>query len=55
MDETFQTGTWLGWANQLPLRVRRLRPVLLTQMGWSYMDAGNAEASESSLQDAEAI
>lgn len=54
MDETFQTGTWLGWANQLPLSVRRVRPVLLTQMGWSYMDAGNAEASESSLKDAEA-
>jgi LuxR family transcriptional regulator, maltose regulon positive regulatory protein len=54
MDETFQTGIWLGWVNQLPLRVRRVRPVLLTQMGWSHMDAGNAEASESSLQDAEA-
>lgn len=53
MDETFQTGTWLGWANQLPLNVRRLRPVLLTQVGWAYMDAGNAEASESSLRDAE--
>ncbi|MBI3172518.1 MAG: AAA family ATPase [Chloroflexi bacterium] len=53
MDETFQTGTWLGWVNQLPLSVRRVRPVLLTQMGWSYMDAGNAEASESSLKDAE--
>ncbi|MDP1545090.1 MAG: LuxR C-terminal-related transcriptional regulator [Anaerolineales bacterium] len=54
MDETFQTGTWLGWVNQLPLSVRRVRPVLLTQMGWSHMDAGNAEASESSLKDAEA-
>lgn len=54
MDENFQTGTWLGWVNQLPLSVRRLRPVLLTQMGWSYMDAGNAEASESSLKEAEA-
>ncbi len=53
MDETFQTGTWLGWVNQLPLSVRRVRPVLLTQVGWSYMDAGNAEASESSLKDAE--
>lgn len=54
MDENFQTGTWLGWANQLPLSVRRLRPVLLTQMGWSHMDAGNAEASESCLKEAEA-
>ena len=54
MDENFQTGTWLGWANQLPLSVRRVRPVLLTQIGWCYMDAGNAEASESILQEAEA-
>ena len=54
MDETFQTGTWLGWANQLPLNVRRLRPVLLTQISWSYMDAGNVMLSESSLRDAEA-
>ncbi|MBK7318822.1 LuxR C-terminal-related transcriptional regulator [Candidatus Villigracilis affinis] len=53
MDESFQTGTWLGWVNQLPLSVRRVRPVLLTQMGWAYMDAGNAEASEASLRDAE--
>lgn len=54
MDENFQTGTWLGWANHLPLSVRRLRPVLLTQMGWSHMDVGNAEASESCLREAEA-
>ncbi|MBK9603749.1 MAG: AAA family ATPase [Anaerolineales bacterium] len=53
MDESFQTGTWLGWVNQLPLSVRRVRPVLLTQVGWAYMDAGNAEASEASLRDAE--
>lgn len=54
MDESFQTGTWLGWVNQLPLSVRRVRPVLLTQVGWSYMDAGNVMLSESSLRDAEA-
>ncbi|MFN8478345.1 MAG: LuxR C-terminal-related transcriptional regulator [Kouleothrix sp.] len=54
MDENFQTGMWLGWVKQLPLSIRRVRPVLLTQMGWSYMDAGNAEASESSLKEAEA-
>ena len=54
MDENFQTGAWLGWANQLPLSVRRVRPVLLTQMGWSYTDAGSVEVSESILQEAEA-
>jgi LuxR family maltose regulon positive regulatory protein len=54
MDETFQSGTWLRWVKQLPASVKRLRPVLLTQIGWSYMDAGNAILSESSLRDAEA-
>ncbi|MBL8102948.1 MAG: AAA family ATPase [Anaerolineales bacterium] len=54
MDETFQTGTWLGWVKQLPASVKRVRPVLLTQIGWSYMDAGNVMLSESSLRDAEA-
>ena len=53
MDESFQTGTWLEWAEQLPLSVRRVRPVLLTQIGLCYMDTGNVEASESRLRDAE--
>ena len=53
MDENFQTAAWLGWVKQLPASVKRLRPVLLTQIGWSYMDAGNTILSESSLRDAE--
>jgi len=53
MDENFQTAAWLGWVKQLPASVKRLRPVLLTQIGWSYMDAGNVLLSESSLRDAE--
>ena len=54
MDENFQTAAWLGWANQIPERVKRFHPVLLTQIGWSYMDAGNAILSESSLRETEA-
>lgn len=54
MDENFQTAAWLGWVKQLPASVKRLRPVLLTQIGWSYMDAGNVLLSETSLRDAEA-
>lgn len=54
MDENFQTVAWLGWVKQLPASVKRLRPVLLTQIGWSHMDAGNVMLSESSLRDAEA-
>ena len=53
MNESFQMGTWLGWVNQLPASVRRVRPVLCTQMGSAYMDMGNVEASESSLREAE--
>ncbi len=54
MDQNFQMATWLGWANQLPVSVRRVRPVLLTQIGWAYMDLGDVAASESSLREAEA-
>ncbi|HEY5731341.1 MAG TPA: hypothetical protein VIS72_14920, partial [Anaerolineales bacterium] len=53
MNESFQMAVWLGWVNQLPAEVRRIRPVLCTQMGSAYMDMGNIEASESSLRDAE--
>ena len=53
MEESFQTGAWLGWVNQLPLSVIRVRPVLCTQISWAHMDAGNVNASESSLRDAE--
>jgi len=53
MEESFQTGAWLGWVNQLSLSVIRVRPVLCTQIGWAHMDAGNVNASESSLRDAE--
>ncbi|HSK89537.1 MAG TPA: LuxR C-terminal-related transcriptional regulator [Anaerolineales bacterium] len=53
MDESFQTGAWLGWVNQLPSSVIRVRPVLCTQIGLAHKDAGNIEASESSLRDAE--
>ncbi len=53
MNESFQMGTWLGWVNQLPLSVIRVRPVLCTQIGLAHMDLGNVDASESSLRDAE--
>jgi LuxR family maltose regulon positive regulatory protein len=53
MDGTFQSGAWLGWVKKLPKDVIRLRPILSTQMGWAFMDAGEPEASEACLQDAE--
>lgn len=53
MNESFQSAAWLGWIRQLPENVIRTRPVLCTQIGWAFMDAGNVDASESRLRDAE--
>ena len=53
MDGSFQSAAWLGWVKKLPEDVIRLRPVLNTEIGWALMDAGEPEASESHLRDAE--
>ncbi|MBI5566253.1 MAG: helix-turn-helix transcriptional regulator, partial [Chloroflexi bacterium] len=53
MDSTFQTAAWLGWIKQLPEEVIRVRPVLCTQIGLAFMDAGEPEASERRLRAAE--
>jgi LuxR family maltose regulon positive regulatory protein len=53
MNQSFQSAVWLGWVKQLPENLIRTRPVLCTQIGWAFMDAGDVESSESSLRDAE--
>ncbi|MHB1131409.1 MAG: LuxR C-terminal-related transcriptional regulator [Chloroflexota bacterium] len=53
MDGRFQTAAWLGWVKKLPEEVICLRPLLNTQMGLAFTDAGEPEASESRLRDAE--
>jgi LuxR family maltose regulon positive regulatory protein len=53
MNGTFQSAAWLGWVKKLPEDEVRVRPVLSTQMGLAFMDAGEPEASESRLRDAE--
>lgn len=53
MDHRFQTAAWLGWVKQLPEDVSRIRPVLSTQIARAFMDAGEPEASEHHLQNAE--
>jgi LuxR family transcriptional regulator, maltose regulon positive regulatory protein len=53
MEESFQTAAWLGWVKKLPEEVIRVRPVLCTLLGRAFADAGQAEASELRLQDAE--
>ena len=53
MNESFQTAAWLGWVKKLPEEVIRVRPVLCTLLGQAFADAGEPEASELRLQDAE--
>ena len=53
MNESFQMAAWLGWVKKLPEEVIRVRPVLCTLFGRAFTDAGEPEASELRLQDAE--
>ena len=53
MNESFQSVAWLGWVKKLPEEVIRIRPVLCTYLGRAFADAGELEASELCLQDAE--
>jgi len=53
MNESFQTAALLGWVKKLPEEVIRVRPVLCTQLGQAFADAGEPDASELRLQDAE--
>jgi LuxR family maltose regulon positive regulatory protein len=53
MDQRFQSATWLGWLHQLPDELIRTRPVLCAQYAQALMDAGDLEASEARLRDAE--
>jgi LuxR family maltose regulon positive regulatory protein len=53
MNESFQSAAWLGWVKKLPEEVIRVHPVLCTQLGQAFANAGEPEASELRLQDAE--
>jgi LuxR family maltose regulon positive regulatory protein len=53
MNESFQMAAWLGWVKKLPEEVIRVRPMLCTLLGRAFTDAGELEASELRLQDAE--
>ncbi len=53
MEGNFQSAAWLGWVKKLPEGEVRIRPVLSTQMAQAFMDAGEPEASEACMQDAE--
>jgi LuxR family maltose regulon positive regulatory protein len=53
MNSSFQSVAWLGWVKKLPENMIHIRPVLCTQLGRAFADAGEPEASELRLQDAE--
>jgi LuxR family maltose regulon positive regulatory protein len=50
---SFQSITWLGWVKGLPIELIRTRPVLSVAYAWANLNAGNLEAAEARLQDAE--
>ena len=53
MDGTFQSATWLGWVKGLPDELVRARPVLSVSYAWAFLNAGELEAAEARLLDAE--
>jgi LuxR family maltose regulon positive regulatory protein len=53
MDNSFQSATWLGWVEALPDELIQARPVLSTQYAEALWMAGELEASEARLRDAE--
>jgi LuxR family maltose regulon positive regulatory protein len=53
MDQSFQTGLWLEWFNQLPEEITRDRPVMLVAYCWAVLSDGQLEKGEASLKQAE--
>ena len=53
MDASFQSAAWIGWMKKLPDEIIRTRPVLSTQYAGALWMAGELEASEARLRDAE--
>ena len=53
MERNFQTTVWLGWVKKLPIAAICSHPWLCVQIGRAYSDAGEVEASETYLQNAE--
>lgn len=53
MERNLQSITWIGWVKKLPNAVVRSRPKLCVLIGRAFSDAGEVEASETYLQNAE--
>ena len=53
MDATLQSDAWLRWVQALPDDVVQTRPVLSLGYGWALLNAGDVDAAETHLRDAE--
>lgn len=55
MDESFQSATWLSWAEALPAEMVGTRPVLLLDFAWAFLNDGILEAGEARLEEVERL
>ena len=53
MDRAYRSATWLAWAQALPEPIVRERPLLSAGYAWALLDAGEMEAADRRLGDAE--
>jgi LuxR family maltose regulon positive regulatory protein len=53
MNESVQSIKWLGWLRKLPEDIIRARPVLCVNCAWAFLNAGELEAAEAKMRDAE--
>ena len=53
IHENIQSIKWLGWLKKLPEEIIRARPVLCVKCAWAFLNAGELEAAEAKMQDAE--
>ena len=53
MDGQFQSAAWREWVKPLPDDLVRARPVLSVAYAWAHLNAGEMEAGEARLREAE--
>jgi LuxR family maltose regulon positive regulatory protein len=53
IHENIQSIKWLGLLKKLPEEIIRARPVLCVKCAWAFLNAGELEAAEAKMQDAE--
>ncbi len=55
MDSAFRSSTWKAWVERLPEADIRSRPGLMVGHAWALLNAGEMEAAERRLQDADEL